>query len=277
MASKKFSDLVNIYKKPTSEAMRKLLLMRGDFSDVENDFITYMAGFSHREFSESLFQEFNLSFLANSDNIFYDLGNDKFHAKVLINDQTTNLESLDLWSIAKKNQVPAIENQLLIKDENGFFIDDLRDKLRKMSKEEAQLYWNGLEFGLHEYVVRISTKIGNHTCILHFVEASQNNPINLGRVLDKVSICVFASSPDKLPNSSLFNLQQKVEFHPFLKNIVWYVLDINQSEDVISFLQKVQAIHQVVPYSDDQYDYFNELLPRISNIFLDQIQRSLIF
>lgn len=78
-----FTEIVNQCRRPTIDLLREALLGRREFSEAESNFITYMAGFSHHEFAEGLFSDFNLSFLENTS-IFFDGENNKFHFKILL-------------------------------------------------------------------------------------------------------------------------------------------------------------------------------------------------
>lgn len=267
--NKIFLDLVDDCRKPTDEIMENALVARSDFSEAESDFITYIAGFSHKEFAKGSYQKFRLSFLKGTK-IFHDAANNRFHVKVLLNDQTADLEGLDLWHTADSLELPVVENRLQARDQSGCYVS-LGEKLRHLSRDEAQRYLDDCDLGLYEYIVSQPIKLEKYTLVLHLANVSQNTPINLNRVFDGVSVCIFANSHDELPNLSFLKLKQVERLHPTFKNFVWYVIENEQSQDVVRFLREILANCQPIPYIDNEYRYLNALIPGIIPMLVSQI------
>lgn len=261
--NKSFVEIINACKKPNSELLKQALTERDSLSDAESDFITYMAGFSHYEFTKNLFQQFGLFFLKDTS-ILFDSINNNFHVKILINDQTLDFESISLEAIAQTEQAKIIENRIQFRDQHGTYIDGLSKLLRSMTVEQVQNYVSQSNLGIYEDVVSFRRNLINNSFVIHFVRVGQRNIlINLETIFANVIASIFVNFSDKKPNLSLFNLQNKSEIHPLLKNIYWYVLDIERPERIIEFLKKIQADFTLVSYVSDEYNYFQGILQDI--------------
>ena len=266
---KSLAEIINACKKPNTEALKQALTERGALSEAESDFITYMGGFSHYEFTESLFQQFGLSFLEGTS-ILFDSINKKFHVKILINDQTGDVESLSLEAIAQAEQATIRENSIQFRDKNGTYIDRLSELLRNMTLDEMQNYLSQSDVNIYENVVSFRRKLVDKCFVLHFVTVAQGNIlVNLETTFARVTASIFVNFCNELPNLSLFKIQNnllmsnapnKKEINSLLKDIYWYVLDTEQPERVIDFLKRIQADFALVPYISDEYDYFQGIL-----------------
>ncbi|WP_448269646.1 hypothetical protein [Nostoc sp. DSM 114159] len=266
-----FVEIVNACKKPNTELLKQVLTERSSLSDAESDFLTYMAGFTHYEFTKNLFQQFGLFFIEGTS-ILFDSINKNFHVKILINDQTLDFESFSLEAIAQAEQATIIENRIQFRDRNGMYIDGLSKLLRSMTVARMQDYLSKSNMGIYEDVVLFRRILLDNSFVLHFVRVGQRNIlINLETIFVRVTASIFVNFSDKKPNLSLFNIQNKNEIYALLKNIYWYVLDIERPEEIIDLLKKIQADFTLVPYVSDEYNYFQGILLDIESRILSAI------
>lgn len=258
--SNSFAEIISACKKPNTELLNQSLAQRVLLCEEESDFITYMAGFSHYEFTANLFHQFGLSFI-ESTSILFDSINKKFHVKILVNDQTLDFESFLLENIAQVKQVTIIENRIQFRDKNGIYIDSLSKLLRSMSLEQQQDYLSQGNVGIYEDIVSLRKQLADNYFVFHFVRVGQRNIlIDLATIFARVTASIFVNFCDEKPNLSLSNLQYKNEIYSLLKEIHWYVLDIEQPEKVTDFLERIQADFTLVPYVSDEHYYFQDIL-----------------
>lgn len=139
----KLEELINLCRRPTIDLLREALLCRQEFSEAESNFITYMAGFSHHEFAESLFSNFNLSFLEGTS-IFFDKENNKFHFKILLNDQSLHCSKLHMGRIERDYNSLGSDffwSKMEFRDKDGLYIDSLGKQLRGLeNRSEPTLH-----------------------------------------------------------------------------------------------------------------------------------------
>ncbi|WP_392534372.1 hypothetical protein [Nostoc sp. C117] len=270
----KLKELINLCRKPTIELLRKALLCRQEFSEAESNFITYMAGFSHHEFAESLFSDFNLSFLEGTS-IFFDRENNKFHFKILLNDQSHYCSKLHMGSIERNYASPMFGSRMAFRDKDGLYIDSLGKQLRGCSGEQVRAYIAQGTSGLAENVVSYQRDLQDYCLVTHFVGAAEPNvDINVKTVFSRVTACIFVNTMENIfYNLSLDQFQHRVELYPLLKSVYWYVIDAIQPERVTYFLHKIKADFKLMQY-DVKYDYLQEILPEIEIMVLENIRKS---
>ena len=271
----KFTELVNQCRRPTIELLKEVLLSRGEFSEAESNFITYMAGFSHHEFAESLFSDFNLSFLESSS-IFFDRNSKKFHFKILINDQSKYCNKLNLGRI-ERDYGSIFGSRMAFRDKDGLYIDRLGKQLRGCSGEQVRTYIAQGTSGIAENVVSYQRELQGYCLVTHFVLGAEFNvDINLKTVFSRVTACIFANTlQTSFRNLSLYQFQNRPELYPLLKNIYWYVIDTHQTEIVTDFMHNIEADFKLMQY-DVNYDYLQEVLLEIETIVLEIISRNCV-
>ena len=270
----KLEELINLCRRPTIDLLREALLCRQEFSEAESHFITYMAGFSHHEFAESLFSDFNLSFLEGTS-IFFDKENNKFHFKILLNDQSLHCSKLHMGRIERDYNSPMFWSKMEFRDKDGLYIDSLGKQLRGCSREQVRAYIAQGTSGISENVVSYQRDLQGYRMVTHFVKAAEfNTDINVKTVYRLVTACIFANQEEtSFRNLSLYQFYNRPELYPLLKNIYWYVIDSIQTERVTDFLHKIESDFKLMQY-DVKYDYLQEVLPEIETMVLENIRKS---
>jgi hypothetical protein len=272
-----FSEIIEACKKPTSVILREALSSRINLSPQESDFLIYLAGFTHHEFAEEFYDEFGFIFLKGTS-ILYDSINNRFHAKVLINDQTDEFNSLDLSNIASTIDSPIFENRIKLRNEKGIYVDNLAKVVLSMSVPDAKYYLSKSKIGIYEQVISYPTVLENinEPLTIHLVIMGQRNiDVNLSAFFERVFACVFINSSYELPNNSLYRIQEKKELYSLLSKIYWFVIDVEKPEKVIDFLSGIEATYRKVPYKGDFYDYFSDLLLDIKTLIANQCSKFL--
>ena len=264
----KLDELINLCRRPTIELLREALLCRQEFSEAESNFITYMAGFSHHEFAESLFSNFNLSFLEGTF-AFFDRENNKFHFKILLNDQSHYFGKLHMGRIEHDYNSPMFWSKMEFRDNDGLYIDSLGKQLRGCSEEQVRAYIAQGTSGVSENVVSYQRYLQGYRVVTHFVKAAEpNTDINVKTVFSRVAACIFANSSEQsFYNLSLYKFQHRADLYPLLKSVYWYAIDAIQPERVTDFLNKIEADFKLMQY-DVKYDYLQEVLPEIETMIL---------
>jgi hypothetical protein len=270
----KLEELINLCRRPTIDLLKKALLCRQEFSEAESNFITYMAGFSHHEFAESLFPHFNLSFLKDTS-ILFDRNNNKIHIKILINDQSHHCKKLSFGSIEHDYNSPIFVSRMAFRERNGLYIDSLGKQLRGCSGEQVRAYIAQGTSGIAENVVSYQRNLQGSCLVTHFVRATEPNvDINLKTVFSRVTASIFVDSMfiplDPSPSNLSFDrFQNRQDIFPLLKSIYWYVLDIRRSKMMTDFLQDIEANFKLMPYAGEEHNYLQELLPEIETMVLE--------
>ena len=273
--NEKFAEVVNQCRKPTIELLRKALLLKQELSEIESNFITYMAGFSHHEFAESLLPQFNLVFLEGTS-IFFDGNSNKVHIKILMNDQSHHCKKLHLGSIERDYDSPVLGSRMAFRDQDGLYIDSLGKQLRRCSGNQVRAYIAQGISGVSENVVSYQIHLQDYCLVIHFVIAAEPNvDINLKTVFSRVTGCIFVNSLQNIFNLSLYQFQNRDDLYPLLKSICWYVLDARQPENIIDFLQKIEANFKLIPYAGKEHDYLQEVLPEIELMVLERCNQLL--
>lgn len=229
-----------------------------------------MAGFSHHEFAESLFSDFNLFFLEGSS-IFFDGANNKFHFKILLNDQSRYCGKLHMGKIERDYASPMFWSKMEFRDKDGLYIDRLGKQLRGCSGEQVRAYIAQGISGISENVVSYQRDLQGSCVVIHFVTAAEpNTDINVKTVLSRVTACIFANTSGTIfRNLSLYQFQHRAELYPLLKNIYWYVIDAIQPERVTDFLHRIKADFKLIQYAGAKHDYLQEILPEIETRILE--------
>jgi hypothetical protein len=269
----KVEELIDRCRRPTIELLREALLYRQELSDSESNFITYMAGFSHHEFAESLFSDFDLSFLEGTS-IFFDKRNNKFHLKILLNDQSNYCGRFHLGRIERDYASSVFGSRMAFRDKDGLYIDSLGKQLRGCSGEQVRAYIAQGTSGISENVVSYQRDLQGYCVVTHFVVAAEpNTDINVKTVFSRVTACLFVDTSEKsfYRNLSLYQFQHRAELYPLLKRVYWYVIDVTQSEEMTDFLQKIEADFKLIQYVDTKHDYLQEVLPEIEARILTQL------
>ena len=273
--NKKFSAIVNQCRRPNIEILREALVSRQEFLEAESNFITYMAGFSHCEFAESLFPAFNLAFLENTS-LLFDRDNEKIHVKILINDQSHYCKKLHLGSIEHDYNSPVFISRLAFRDRDGLYIGSLGKKLRGASGKEVRAYIVQGISSVHENVVSYQQKLQSYCLVTHFVIAAEPNvDINLKTLFSGVTACIFVNSLCNSFNVSIEQFQHQEDIYPSLKTIYWYVLNTRKPEIVTDFLQKIEANFKLIHYIDKEHNYLQEVLPEIELMVLERCNQVL--
>lgn len=267
--STSFIDILNKCRTPTVITLREALEERTNLSTNESDFITYMAGFSHYEFAEKLFNEFSLVFVDNTS-ILFDSANNRFHVKILLNDQSLDLENFDLSQISENYQLPIFTSSIAFRNRDGSYVSNLYNEVKNLNRSQYDEYLLHHIAGLSEDVLPYEIHKNGITFVIHLTRASQRNTtINLNGVFSRVSTAVFVNSPDNRPNLSIDNLCNKEEIYSLLSKIKWYVVDVEEPEEITSFLEKVGAEYTLLPYMGEDHDYFHDLISNIE-VFIMQ-------
>ncbi|MFB2968941.1 hypothetical protein ACE1CD_08210 [Aerosakkonema sp. BLCC-F183] len=274
--NQKLAELINLCRKPTTELLREALLCRQELSEFESNFITYMAGFSHHEFAESLFSDFNLSFLEGSS-IFFDKENNKFHFKILLNDQSHYCGKLHMEWIERNYNSPMFWSKMEFRDKDYLYIDSLGKQLRGCSGDQVRAYIAQGISGVSENVVSYQRDLQGYCVVTHFVRAAEpNTDINVKTVFSNVTACLFVNTSEKsFYNLSLYQFQHRVELYPLLKSIYWYVIDAIEPEKVTDFLHKIRADFKLMQYTGAKHDYLQEVLPEIDLKVLERYNQLL--
>ncbi|MEH1938902.1 MAG: hypothetical protein V7L01_01615 [Nostoc sp.] len=250
-------------------------MCRQELSEFESNFITYMAGFSHHEFAESLFSDFNLSFLEGTS-IFFDRENNKFHFKILLNDKSRYCSKLHMGKIERDYASPMFWSKMEFRDKDGLYIDSLGKQLRGCSGDRFWGYIAQGTSGISENVVSYQRDLQGYCVVTHFVTAAESNTdINVKTVFSRVTACIFVNAMDNsFYNLSLAQFQHRAELYPLLKSVYWYVIDAIQSEIVTDFLHKIKADFKLMQYTGIKHDYLQEILPEIETMVLEILSRS---
>jgi hypothetical protein len=274
----KIETLVNLCQKPTSESLREILLCRQDFSQSENNFITYMAGFSHYEFAKDLLSDFNLSFIEGTS-ILFDKVSNKFHFKILINDQANRCGKLHMGKIDRNYNSFGSDfflSYIAFRDKEGCYIDSLGKQIREYSLDERRAYITQGTSVTSENIVTYQRNLHGYCLVTHFVAAAQPNiDINIGNIFSRVTACIYANTEEGVyRNLSMYLFQDRVELYPLVKNIYWYVIDAFEAEKMVNLLQQIEADFKLVNYLDFKHDYLQEILPDIEDMVLRKIQNN---
>jgi hypothetical protein len=275
--NERFAEIVNKCRKPTAELLTEALVARQEFFEAESNFITYMAGYSHHEFAESLFPHFNLAFLKGTS-ILFDGNSKKVHIKILMNDQSHHCKKLHLGSIERDYNSPVFMTRIAFRNQDGVYVDSLGKQLCGLPGNQARAYIAQGISGISENVVSYQRYLRGYRLVIHFVIATEPNvDINVRTVFSRVTASIFVNSLDDVFNLSPYQFQNRDDLYPLLKSIYWYVLDARQPESVIDFLQKIEANFTLVPYQGKEYDYLQDVLPEIESMVLEQCDRFLRF
>lgn len=273
--SNQFLDILEKCRIPTITVMREALAKRPHLSTTESNFITYMAGFSHNEFAQKLFDEFGLAFIENTA-ILFDRFNNKFHIKILLNDLSVDLQSLDMGEISQRYQLPIFTSSTPFRNKDGSFIANANFKNETKNLNGSQLaeYMSHHIAGLREDVISYPVSKNDINFVVHITTVSQRNTFygNLNLLFNKASACLIANYPDDLPNVSLKNHQIAEEAYPLMSKVKWYVVDRDSPEEVTSFLEKIGAEYRLVPYLGDEYDYLSYLISEIEDFMMKHCQ-----
>ncbi|MFB2918538.1 MULTISPECIES: hypothetical protein [Aerosakkonema] len=270
--SNQFLEIIENCRRPTIAVMKKALAERPCLSTAESNFITYLAGFSHNEFCDTLFDEFGLSFVGDTS-ILFDRLNNKFHIKILLNDISVDLQSLYMEEISQTYQLPISTHTILSRNRDGSFADNFNKGLKKLNRSQLAEYISQHILGLSEDVISYTFSKKNVNLIIHITTVSQRNILaNLNILFRGVSAALIANFPNDLPNVSLKNLQSAEEIYPLMSKVKWYVIDRDSPEEVTSFLEKIGAEYRLIPYLGDEYDYLSYLLSEIEAFMMKHCQ-----
>ncbi len=167
--SSSFVDIYDKFRKPSASVLREALEERNSFSTSESNFITYMAGFSHYEFTAKLLDEFGLKFLDNTS-ILFDTINKKLHIKILISDQ------FDLGVLSSQ----ILEMYQLTEFTNyGFYIDKAYDEIKKINHSQFAEYKSDRTISFKEEVFSYETDEKEINLVIHFITIWRNIYVNL--------------------------------------------------------------------------------------------------
>lgn len=286
----RFLDISNKCRKPTVAILKEALEERVNLSNSESNFITYMAGFSHYEFAESLLNEFGLIFICDRL-IVFDSINRKFNIKVLINDLMALPCFRATFDII---EIPENEEELIIYTNSSFanaiawrnkdssWVDNIHKEVKNLNYIQYQEYRDNHIIGLNECVFPYELVHEGVICVIHITTIQQNIHHNLAAVLNRVSNAMFINDDDNQhdlstrPDLSIYKLRKNKDIHYLLIKINWNVLEIEAYTDVITFFDEINARYIVNSYQGEEYNYFadfisNTLACLIKNINLSNL------
>ncbi len=274
----KFVEIVNQCRKPTPEILEEALLKRREFAEAESDFITYMAGFSHYEFAKCLFPKFNLTFLEDTS-LLLDKENNKIHAKIFINDQSHHCRKLNLGIIENKYESSIFQSHMDFRNQDGVYIDSLGKEVHKLGLtggEQQKAYIMKGVSGITENVIAYQKCLKHYSLVIHIVIATASNvDINIKTIFRNITACIFVNPFPGFANLSPARLHDREDLYPVLKNVYWYVLNTREPETITNFLKTIQANFNLVQYAGDEYDYLQEMLPKIEMMLVQKCHQLL--
>jgi hypothetical protein len=258
-----FLDISQKCRRPTVATLEEALRKRKDLSQHESNFITYMAGFSHSEFAKDLLEEFGLKLMLN-ESVIFDKIHQKIHGKVLIND----LVDLPCFSNAgtperiEENTISIdyFTNIIAWRNKDRSFVSNIREEIKNLNSTEYQNYIEQHIMGLEEDVLPYEVIYEDITYVAHIVTVPRNINANLGAVLSQVSNGIFVNGDDERSSLSILNLRLRTDIHHLLSNINWYIVETENSQEVIAFLNDINAIYTLIPYKGEEYNYFDDFL-----------------
>ncbi len=271
----RFIDISNKCKRPTIVALREALKERDKLSESESNFITYMAGFSHYEFAESLFEEFGLTFICDRSFLF-DKYNQKLHLKILINDLMdlsclNTIEELDEDII---DSDVSFQNIILWKDTKGIYVENLYGEIGKLNLLQYQEYCENHIIGLNENIFPFNTKINDLDLVLHITTVARNVVVNLATVLNKVSYALFVNDYDDRANLSVSKLRATEDTYILLPKIKWHILENESCQEVTNFFKEINTEYTLIYYKGEEYNYFADFISDIQDYLLQSISLS---
>lgn len=129
-----FLQIIKRCRTPSDAILREALQLREKLSIAESNFISYMASFSHYEFSKILFDEFGLISI-NDGSIVFDSLHQKYHFKVVINDLMylpcfSNIKGYD----ASDNEIYSDKyfgNYIFWRNQDGSYVTNLYQEKKR--------------------------------------------------------------------------------------------------------------------------------------------------
>ncbi|ELS33334.1 MULTISPECIES: hypothetical protein [Pseudanabaena] len=280
-----FLDIFNKCKKPTVITLKEALKERDKLSESRSNFVTYMAGFSHYEFAESLFDEFGLAFIYNKLIVFDSLYK-KIHVKVLINDlidlpcfKTTEILEIEDEPIIK---IDSFDNFIAWRNKDGSYIDNLYQEIKDLNYSQYKKYRKDHLIGINENVCPYEINEDGFTFVIHIVTVPRNIDSNLVAILDKVSNAMFIHDykdrPDLsiCPDLSVYKLQVMKDIHCLLCKVNWTVLEVEGYQEVTKFFDEIKANYKVIPFRGQEYNYFNDFMSNVLTFLKQSINLNLI-
>ncbi|MFM7888320.1 MAG: hypothetical protein ACKPCM_16885 [Pseudanabaena sp.] len=280
-----FLDIFHKCKKPTVITLKEALKERDKLSESRSNFVTYMAGFSHYEFAESLFDEFGLTFIYNKLIVFDSLYK-KIHVKVLINDlidlpcfETTEILEIEDEPIIK---IDSFDNFIAWRNKDGSYIDNLYQEIKDLNYSQYKKYRKDHLIGINENVYPYEINEDGFTFVIHIVTVPRNIDSNLVSILDKVSNAMFIHDykdrPDLsiCPDLSVYKLQIMKDIHYLLRKVNWTVLEVEGYQEVTKFFDEIKANYKVIPFRGQEYNYFNDFMSNVLTFLKQSINLNLI-
>jgi hypothetical protein len=276
-----FLEIVKKCRQPSIAILREALQVREKLSISESNFITYMAGFSHYEFSESLFDEFKLISIAD-ETVVFDHIHEKYHFKVLLNDLLylpcfSNLEGYD----ENDNEIYSdkyFSNFIIWRNKDGSYVNNSYQERKGLDKNQYQKYCEDHIIGLQEDVFPHEFIHAGKNFVANITTVQKNILNNLSIILNRTNSCIFIHSSDEAPFTSLYKLQENKPIHSLLSKITWYILDTETSHEAKTFFDNIGANSILIPYQgekyDFEYDYSKDFMSAIVNSVVEKISSS---
>lgn len=263
-----FVDILNKCHKPSREILREALMARCNLSNVESNYITYIAGFSHYEFAKELFDEFGILLFCNKL-VTYDSLQKKMHLKILINDlvfmmRKNKIKAYDNCSVLSMN---SFTNIIKWRNIDGSYIDNVREEIGTLNFSQYKKYCENHIIGIREDIDSYEIKCENLIFVLHFISVPGNISVNINSLLSRVSNAFFSSSYDKMPNLSIHNLKDKHDAYPLMKLIEWNILEVENYLEVTKFLNEINGSYKLMLYQGEKINYFDNFTREILNRF----------
>jgi hypothetical protein len=284
----RFLDISNKCRKPTVAILKEALEERINLSDSESNFITYMAGFSHYEFAESLLNEFGLIFICDRL-IVFDSINRKFHIKVLINDLMDLPcfgSAFDTIEIPENEEDPIIytnssfANVIAWRNKDRSWVDNIYKEVKNLNYVQYQEYRDNHIIGVNERIFPYELVHEGIICVIHITTIQRNIHHNLAAVLDRVSNAMFINDDDNQqdlsirPDLSIYKLRKNKDIYCLLRKINWNVLEIEAYKDVTTFFDEINANYIVNPYRGEEYNYFADFISNALTCLIEKINLS---
>lgn len=268
-------EISEFCKTPSEVVLRDLLDKQADFNPLERDFLKYVSGFTHADFANNLLSTFEIS-VSNMFPVIMDRINRTLYVKIIINDLSKDITSLDPIAMSKTYNTQILANNIALKKINNGFVKDFRQEIKGLTYDELNEYLSLHDPGLYEEVVFYEEQVLHIpdwkrlvlgiACIPH-----RNTYENLERFFNRVCAAIICNDADDIYNLSIKHLQERSDLFHLLKKIKWYVIEKNSPSVVVDFLNSIGASSTLLPYVGDNANYLsqpiNEIKSRIYSNF----------
>lgn len=278
-----FSDIIVKCTQPSVAILRETLQSREKLSIAESNFITYMASFSHYEFSKTLFEEFGLKSIADGT-IIFDSIHQKYHFKVVINNLMglncfSNFEGYDendneLYS----DKYKYFRNYIFWRNKDGSYINNSYGERKSLDKHQYQKYCEEHIIGLLEDVCSCEVIHEGINCVASIANPPKNIVNNLSAIFNRANSCILMNTGDDMPFPSLYRMKKNKTIYPILSKITWYILENEKCREAKKFFDEIGANSILIPYKGEEYDldydYTNDFMSIIIASAIEKIKLS---